>query len=152
MRWLFPNCLKRTQSCISSMEREERSKSIFDGTLKWEAYFWDHFLKCCRFNSRGDVINLKFGQRGPKRFHIPMTIERLKSIVKGSLRQSISFWNHYLKILKFWLPEVTSSTQKGSKRSKLVFHVLILIKRWKLKVKATLRWIIILWNHFDSML
>ena len=37
--------------------------------------------------------------------------------------------------------------KNGSKRSKLIFHVPMLIERWKSKVKVTLGWIIHLWNH-----
>ena len=49
-------------------------------------------------------------------FHVSMVIERSKSIVKGNLRWSIHFWNHYLKILKFWVLLVTSPVQKWVKK------------------------------------
>ena len=106
------------------------------------------FLKYCSFDSHGDVINPKLGQKGSKLvFHVQMIIERWKSKVKGNFRWSIHFWNHYLKILKFWLPAVPSSTQKWVKKSKLIFHVPILIEWWKSKAKGTLRWIFCLWNR-----
>ena len=99
------------------------------------------FLKYCSFDSCGAVINPKLGQKGSKLvFHAPMVIRRYKSIVKRNLRWSVHFWNHYLKIFKFWLPMVTS------KRSKLVFRTPVLLETWKSKVKGTLRWIIHLWN------
>ena len=60
--------------------------------------FCDQFLKILQFY----VINPKLGQQGSKLlFHIPMAIERWKSIVKGNLRWTITFWIHYLKILTF---------------------------------------------------
>ena len=62
------------------------------------------FSKYCSFDSRNGLINPKLGKKRPKLvFHVPMLIKRWKSIVKGNLTWSICFWNHYLKILKFWL-------------------------------------------------
>ena len=78
------------------------------------------FSKYCSFDSCGDAINPKLGQKGPKLvFHAPMLIERWKSIVKGNLRWSIRFWKHYHKIFKFWLPMVTSSTEKWVKEAQI---------------------------------
>ena len=37
--------------------------------------------------------------------------------------------------------------ENGSERFKFIFNVPVLIKRWKSKVKGTLRWIIPLWNR-----
>ena len=45
-------------------------------------------------------------------------IEKWKLVVKGNLRQNVRFWNHYLKILKFLLTLLTSSTQKWVKQIK----------------------------------
>ena len=85
--------------------------------MKWGACFWNHFSKYSSFDSRGDAINPKFGQKRPKLvFHVPIVIERWKSRVQRNLRCSIRFWNLYLKILKFWLPVVKSSTQKWVKK------------------------------------
>ena len=165
------------------------------------------FSKYYSFNSCGDVIHAKLGQKVPELvFYAPMGIEIWKPIAKGKLRWSIRFWNHSLKILKFWLSVLTSLTQKcikkaqgcisftnddtkmGIKRKryfeknhsfmrpssqnfevliqrgdvvklhslvkgpKLVSHVLIVIQRWKSKVKGTLRWGICLWNYFLKIL
>ena len=86
------------------------------------------------------------GQKLPKLvFHVPVTIVRWKSIAKQNLRWSISFWNHYLKVLKFDFPWWRHQPKNGWKRSKLVFYVPMLIERWKSKVKGTFRWNI--WNH-----
>ena len=80
--------------------------------MKWGACFWNHFSKYSSFDSRGDVINPKFGQKRPKLvFHVPIVIERWKSRVQRNLRCSIRFWNLYFKILKFWL-----TTQKWVKK------------------------------------
>ena len=54
------------------------------------------------------VINPKMGQLV---FQLPMFIESQKSKVKGTLRCIIRLWKHPLKILKFWLSMVMSSTQ-----------------------------------------
>ena len=76
-----------------------------------------NFSKHCSFDFHGDVINPKLGQKGPKLvFHVPVVIERWKSIVKGNLRWSICFWNHSLIILKFWSPVVMPSVQKCNKK------------------------------------
>ena len=105
------------------------------------------FSKYCSFDSHGDVINQKWCQKRSKLiFHVTMVIERWKSIVKGYSRWSISFWNHYLKILKFWLNMVMSSTQNWfGKGPKLVSLVLMVVERW-----GTLRWRILLWNVFSK--
>ena len=79
-------------------------------------------------------------------FRVIMVIERWKSIVKEYLSWSISFWNHYLKILKFWLNMVMSSTQNWFKKGpKLISLVLMVIERW-----GTLRWSILLWHFFSE--
>ena len=73
----------------------------------WIEKFW------LQFWLRGDVINPKLGQKGPRLvFHKPIVVERLKSIVKESLSRSISLWNDYLKMLKIWLCFVVSPRQK----------------------------------------
>ena len=76
----------------------------------WIEKFW------LQFWLRGDVINPELGQKGPRLvFHKPIVVERLKSIVKGSLSRSISLWNDYLKMLKIWLCFVVSPRQKWVK-------------------------------------
>ena len=86
----------------------ERSKSIFDGILKWGKFASvTNFSKYCNFTSSSQNIailrlNSKLGQKGSKLvFHIPMAIEKWKLIVKRNLKWSIIFWNYYLKILSF---------------------------------------------------
>ena len=163
------------------------------------------FSKYYSFNSCGDVIRAKLGQKVPELvFYAPMGIEIWKPIAKGKLRWSIRFWNHSLKILKFWLSVLTSLTQKcikkaqgcisftnddtkmGIKRKryfeknhsfmrpssqnfevliqrgdvvklhslvkgpKLVSHVLMVIQRWKSKVKGTLRWVFVYETIFSK--
>ena len=102
------------------------------------------FSKSYSFNSRGDVINPKLGQKWPwLLFHVQIVIERWKSTVKENLRWGFHFWNQSLRILKFWLPLPPwwgHQPKNGSKKSKLVFHVPILIERWKSKLKGTLSW------------
>ena len=65
----------------------ERSKSIFDGTLKHgDVHVWNEefvsqiiFSKYCIFDSFGFAINPKLGQKGFKLvFSVPMVIERWK--------------------------------------------------------------------------
>ena len=66
--------------------------------------------------------------------HISRVIEKSKSILDGTLKWRVCFWDYFLKILQFWLPLVTSLTQNWLKKgSKLVSHVLMVIKRWKSK-------------------
>ena len=97
------------------------------------------FSKYCSFDSRGDVINPKLGQKEPKVvFHLQM-IERWKSIAKGNLRWSIRLLNHYLKIWSFDFSWWRHQSKNESKKSKLVFHVPMMIERWKSRVKGALR-------------
>ena len=127
----------------------ERSKKYLIGLWSDEFVSDTNFSKYCGFDYRGDVINPKLGQKGPKLvLHVPMMIERWKSIVKRNLKWSIRFWNHYFKILKFRLPVVMSSTQKWVKNVQIgISYTPMLIERWKLKVKGTLSWIIRSWNR-----
>ena len=105
------------------------------------------FSKNCSFDFHAEVINPKLRQKGLKLlFHVPMVIKRWRSIVKGNLSWNIPFWNHYLKILKFDSPWWRHQPRNGLERSKLVFHVPMLIETGKSKVNDTLRWIIPLWN------
>ena len=81
------------------------------------------FSKYFSFDSCGDVINPKLCQKGAKLvFHVPMVMEKWKSIVKRDFRWGIRFWNHYFKILKFFL-RWCHQPKNGSKRSNLAFHV-----------------------------
>ena len=97
------------------------------------------FTKYCSSASRGGVINPKLGQKGPKLvLHVPMVTERWSS-VKGNLTWNIRFWNHDLKILKFWLNVVTLSTQnwlknctKDDKKIKIL---------WRHNLKIGLKWL-----------
>ena len=95
------------------------SEEFFAETTFWKYSGCDDL--CC------DVINSKLGLKKCKLvFHVSTVRERWKSIVQRNLR-SIRFLNHYLKILKFWLPVRMTLTQKWVKRATLVFHVTILI-------------------------
>ena len=153
---LSPNWAKRAESCIFCIEGDRKIEKVFNRTLKWQVCFWYQFLKILRFWLPWCVINPKVGQKGPKLvLHVPMVIERWKSIVKWNLKWSIRFWNHYFKILKFRFPLVMSSTQKWVRNVQIgISYTPMLIERWKSKVKGTLRWIIRLWNRslksFDS--
>ena len=50
----------------------------------------------------------------------------------------LQLWRHYFKI--------------GSKETKLVSHALMVIEKWKSKVKGAFRWSIRLWNYFPEIL
>ena len=94
--------------------------------------FCDQFFKTLQFY----VINPNLGQKGSKLvLHVPMTIERWKSIVKGDLRWSISFWKHYLKILNFWLLVVMSSTPKWVKKFQVAISCTNVFRKMRLKSK-----------------
>ena len=94
--------------------------------------FCDQFFKTLQFY----VINPNLGQKGSKLvLHVPMTIERWKSIVKGDLRWSISFWKHYLKILNFWLLVVMSSTPKWVKKFQVALSCTNVFRKMRLKSK-----------------
>ena len=76
------------------------------------------FSNYCSFDSCDDVINPKLSQKGPKPvFHVPMVTERWNPIVKGNSGElfaiETTIHNHQLK--------------NGSKSSRLVFHVSVLI-------------------------
>ena len=97
------------------------------------------FSKYCSFDSLGDVKIPKLGQKGPKLvFHVPTVVEKWKSIIKENLRQSIRLWYHYLKSLKFWLPQVTSSTQKWVNKIQISISCANVDR--KMKLKSTLLW------------
>ena len=81
----------------------------------------------CSLDSHVDVIHPKLSQKGPRLvFHVPMGIERWKSIVKGNLRWSIGFWNHCLK---------TSSTQKWVKKVQIGISCTNVDRKMKIKSK-----------------
>ena len=87
-----------------------------------------NFLKHYNFESPGGFINLKSGQKGPKlASHVPMVRERWRLIRKGNLSWNIFFLNQSLKILKFWITVVTSSTWKWVKE--------VQIEEMKIKTK-----------------
>ena len=124
-------------------------KSTFDGTLKWGVCFWDHFFKILQFRLRWWCHWLKIGLKGAQTCISCTKVDRkMKIKSKRYFRWIICLWNRFLKIVKFWHNVVTSSTRNWlEKRPKLISHVLIVIERWKSKVKGTLRWVICLWNY-----
>ena len=70
------------------------------------------------------VVNPKKGQKGPNWYF--MLIERWKPIVKGICKWIIPLWNRCLWSLnQFWVDDVS--------------YVLMVIERWKSKVKVTLK-------------
>ena len=72
---------------------------------------------------------------------------KMKSNSKGKFRWIIRFWNHYLKILKFWLSWRLSPTQKWVKKFQIGISCISIDRKMKIKVKGTLRQIICLWNR-----
>ena len=113
------------------------SEEFFAETTFWKYSGCDDL--CC------DVINSKLGLKKCKLvFHVSTVRERWKSIVQRNLR-SIRFLNHYLKILKFWLPVRMTLTSKMGQKG----HIGIScnnIDRWKSRVEGTFRRIIHLQN------
>ena len=94
------------------------------------------FSKNCSFDFHAEVINPKLRQKGLKLlFHVPMVIKRWRSIVKGNLSWNIPFWNHSLKIFKFWLPVVTSSTQKWVRKVQVGISCTNVDRNMKIKSK-----------------
>ena len=82
------------------------------------------------------IINPKLGQKGSKiAFPVPMVVERWKSVLNGNSRWSIRFWNHYLRILKFWLRVVTSSTQKWAKKVEIDISCTSVYRKMKIQGK-----------------
>ena len=77
---LSRNWVKRAQSCISCIVVDRK----IEISIWWKFEVWRLFLrllsqKYCSFDSLGDVIDPKLGQKGPKLvFHVPMVIERWK--------------------------------------------------------------------------
>ena len=75
---LSRNWVKRAQSCISCIVVDRK----IEISIWWKFEVWSLFLrllsqKYCSFDSLGDVIDPKLGQKGPKLvFHVPMVIER----------------------------------------------------------------------------
>ena len=115
------NCDAIISKLVRKVPKIERSKSILDETLKWGVYFWDLSQNIAVLTPVINVINPKLGQKGLKLvFHVPMVKRRWKSIVKGNPRWSIRLWNHYLKILKLWLP-VVINPKKGKKNPNRYF-------------------------------
>ena len=92
------------------------------------------FSNYCSFDSCDDVINPKLSQKGPKPvFHVPMVIERWNPIVKGKSGELFAFETTISKFWSFDSPEDCHQPKNGSKSSRLVFHVSVLIERWKSK-------------------
>ena len=107
----------------------ERLKSIYNRTLKWRVYFWEHVLKILTSLTQNWV------KKDPNLlFHVPKVIERWNSIVKGNLMWSIRFRNHCLKLLKFWLP-LTSSTQKWVRKVQVGISCTNVDRKTKIKGK-----------------
>ena len=83
------------------------------------------------------VVNPKKGQKGPNWYF--MLIERWKPIVKGICKWIIPLWNRCLWSLKFWHMFMSSTQNWLEKGPELVSYVLMVIERWKSKVKVTLK-------------
>ena len=96
---LSPNWVKRAQSCISCLKGDRKTeiniwwKSHWDLLFKklqvWLLEFFSEisFSKNGRFDSCGEVINPKLGQKVSRPvFHVPIMIERWESMVTGNLR------------------------------------------------------------------
>ena len=83
------------------------------------------------------VVNPKKGQKGSNWYF--MLIERWKPIVKGICKWIIPLWNRCLWSLKFWHMFMSSTQNWLEKGPELVSYVLMVIKRWKSKVKVTLK-------------
>ena len=62
------------------------------------------------------------------------------------------FWNCYIKILKFWLPVVRSSTQKWVKKVQIDISCSNVDRKMKIKRRSSFRLIIRLWNHSHKSL
>lgn len=143
---------KRTQTCIPWTKEYRKMKGNSKG--KFEVFVETTISKFWSFDSSWWRHQPKNGWKKFRLvYHVPMLMERWKSKVKDILRLIIHLWNHPLKILKFWLKIMTSSTQNClGKRSKLVSHVLLFMERWKPKVKRALRRDICLWKYFLKIL
>ena len=72
---------KGTKIAYNVLRVMERSKLIFD-----------HLLKLLQFKLPWDVINPKLGQKWLRLvFHVPIVIERSKSIISGNFRWNVCF-------------------------------------------------------------
>ena len=126
----------------------ERWNSIVKGDLRWIITFWNY----CYYSPWWCHQPKNVSKRSKLVFHVPMLTERWKSKVEGALRCIIPLWKCFLKILKFWFSLVTSSTQNWLEKGlKSVSHVLMVIERWKSKVKGVLLFFR-LWNYFLEIL
>ena len=95
---------------------------------------WGEELICAITFSAVTSLTQIMYEKAPKlAFHVPVVIGRWKSMVKGNLRWSIRFWNHYLKILKFWIPVVTSSTQNWFKKVQIGISCTNVDRKMKIK-------------------
>ena len=137
MASLYQNRIKRSQSCISCTAGDRE----IEINISWNFEARSMFLKSLFQNiavltSMVTSLIQKLNQKGPRLvFRVPVVIIRWKSIVKENLRLSIRFWNHYLKILKFWLPLVTSPTRKWVKKVEIGISCTCVDKKMKIKSK-----------------
>ena len=129
-------------SCIKE-DKKNRNQYLME---LWSEKFVSEVS--CSFDSCGNIVNPKLGPKGSKLvFHVPMVIEKWKSILEGNLKWIIRFRNHYLKIVKFWLLVAMSSTQRWVKKVQICISYVTLDKLMKSKRYCeTVRRIIHLWT------
>ena len=106
----------------------KRSDPIFCYKIQGHLFLlWRHYLQI--ENKRQKVV-----------YHVLRQIGGLKSIFDGTLKWRVCFWDHSCKILQFWLLWVTPLNPKlGQKGRKFVFHVPMMIERWKWIIKVNLK-------------
>ena len=106
----------------------ERSKSIFDGTLKW-----GEFVSVINLSKYWNFMSLSknWVKRGPNFYFIYQLFELTIS----------KFWLFW----KFWVPAVTSSTQKWLKKLRIGISCINVDR--KIRGKGTFKLIIPLWNR-----
>ena len=132
-----PMVIKKWKSIVKKIWSK---KFVFETTIStywsFHSLWWHHQPK--NRSERSKLV-----------FHVPMLIERCKAnfkifwgelvVYETVLSKFWSFdsmrWRHQLKV---WL-------KIGPK---LVYHVVMMIERWKSKVKVTLRSGTLLWNYF----
>ena len=129
----------------------ERLKSTIDKTLKVEFASEISFSKNCNFHSLDDVIKQNWVKKDPTCIPCANGDRKMKFNGKGEFEMNY----YFLKSQSFSIfdsPWWCHQPKNVSKRSKLVFHVPMLIERWKSKVEGTLRCIIPLWKRFLKIL
>ena len=134
---LSPHWVKWAHSCISCIGGDRKIKI----SICWNFELRSLFLRSLTQNIAVltpvmTSLTQHFGQKGHKlTFHLPMVIKSWNKIFKGNIEVKHLFLKPLSQNIEALTLRGDVINPKWVKRFKLVFHIPILIERWKSKVK-----------------